>query len=1209
MFAFSLSFGQKNTVELISSNENETVLKFNLNSFDYKTVTTQNGEETVIISEKLIIDLRKASPDMPKFSTSMIIPDLGSTKYEIVSAEFTTINNIQIAPSKGNFTRDIDPSSLPYEYGKVYSEDAFFPKSLVNLNRPYIARDFRGQAVHVYPFTYNPVKDELRVYSEIIVKIVSDKSQGHNEFYRTHNFSTISKEFKKLYGSHFINFDSQTKYTPLEEEGNMLIICYDDWTDEVQPLVDWKNTIGRPCEIVPVSEVGSSSSDIKTYVQNYYTNNGLTFLLLVGDAAQVPSSYNNGDSDNDYAYVTGDDHYLEFFVGRFSAESASDVETQVLRTIEYEKGDMLTAGWLNKIMSVGSQEGPGDDGEYDYEHLRNMQDDLIAFTYADDPIYEYFEGSQGGFDQAGHPSASDVANGLNAGLGIANYTGHGSTTSWSSSGFSVSDINNLSNDNMLPFIWSVACVNGNFVGNTCFGEAWMRAENSGEPTGAIAIMASTINQSWSPPMAAQDEMVDLLVGTSTNGIKRSFTGLAINGCFLMNEEYGDVAMTDTWTCFGDPSLMVRTDDPSNMTISHNDVVIIGESTFDVTCDLDDAVATLSRDGEIIGSALVSGGSASVPVTGVTPGETLTLAVTGFNKVTYMADLDVISPSGPYVVVDSYINEINYGETVNLDISLKNVGQDDAFDVTATVSSDDPNVSITNATYVFGDINAGLSSDPSSNAFSVSVSDELEDQYQVAFDIEITDGSKTLWQQTKVITVNAPVLSIGDMMIANDDDENGVLDPGESAELNLSILNEGHADANFVLCSVFGDNPYFTVMDNDQTVSVSAEGTTDVVFNVTATSNAPEGSVVNLNFDVSQGVYTADKDDVLTIGQAPEVVVGTGNESPSSYYPFDNYYENGKTQILYLGSELGTGELNIQEIAFDFTNIGEYETFNNMIVNILETDLTEIASGLYVDMSESTEVLNEEVYTMPTENGWFSMDVTDFVFDTQNNLIVEIIWGDNGAWDSNKYTVNCTNTAYNSVAYGYADYETPPDYDDVTTTRPNVTFFIEGEEPGESYNITFTVVDEGSTPMTNASVMVGSYNQDVDENGQAMFELAADDYYYTVHAEGCSPHTNVVMSVSEDDEVTVMMGLSAVNELQDEVSIYPNPNKGRFFVDFGKTEISEVAISLYSINGQKLFETKPKSQRTEVDLSGFTSGVYFVKIVSGDDVYTSRLIVQ
>ena len=41
----------------------------------------------------------------------------------------------------------------------------------------------------------------------------------------------------------------------------------------------------------------------------------------------------------------------------------------------------------------------------------------------------------------------------------------------------------------------------------CFAEKWLRATNSeGEPTGAIAALMSTINQSWNPPMLGQDEM-------------------------------------------------------------------------------------------------------------------------------------------------------------------------------------------------------------------------------------------------------------------------------------------------------------------------------------------------------------------------------------------------------------------------------------------------------------------------------------------------------------------------------------------------------------------------------------------------------------------------------------------------------------------------------------------------------------------------------
>ena len=143
---------------------------------------------------------------------------------------------------------------------------------------------------------------------------------------------------------------------------------------------------------------------------------------------------------------------------------------------------------------------------------------------------------------------------LNVGRGIINYCGHGSSSSWGTTGFSITDVDALINDNMLPFIFSIACVNGEFEGKTCFAEAWLRATNGTEPTGAIGIYAASINQSWSPPMSAQDEFVDRLVAESYH----SFGALCFAASCLMMDEYGDagVDMFNTWHIFGDPSVRV-----------------------------------------------------------------------------------------------------------------------------------------------------------------------------------------------------------------------------------------------------------------------------------------------------------------------------------------------------------------------------------------------------------------------------------------------------------------------------------------------------------------------------------------------------------------------------------------------------------------------------------------------------------------------------
>ena len=50
----------------------------------------------------------------------------------------------------------------------------------------------------------------------------------------------------------------------------MLIISYDDFSDEMAPFVEWKNKKGIPTEIINISEIGSNSDSIKDFIEFYY---------------------------------------------------------------------------------------------------------------------------------------------------------------------------------------------------------------------------------------------------------------------------------------------------------------------------------------------------------------------------------------------------------------------------------------------------------------------------------------------------------------------------------------------------------------------------------------------------------------------------------------------------------------------------------------------------------------------------------------------------------------------------------------------------------------------------------------------------------------------------------------------------------------------------------------------------------------------------
>lgn len=630
--------GKLNKIQLISETENESVIKFNMKDYALDKVATPWGDAHIVKAENTTAILKKGAPNLPKFTASLAIPDHARMEVQVISSSYVDYANIEIAPSKGNLTRDINPSLVPFEKGIEYSENDFFPASLASLREPYILRDLRGQTVLVHPFRYNPVTKTLRVYSEITVKVFQSGTDETNAIQRTSFPASVDKEFANIYESHFLNKGFSVNYTPLADFGKMLIICHAAYMSDMQPFVDWKIRTGMQVTMVSATTAGSTASAIKNYVSTAYNNgnNGLTFLLLVGDAAQIPPVVlPTGDSDNGYAYLTGADGYPDILVGRFSSESNAHVKTQVDRIIRYEKFPQAGGTWYDKGVGIASNQGPGDDNEYDWQHERNIRTKLMAYNYT--AVDELYDGSQGGADASGDPTSTMLSTIVNNGVSVINYTGHGSQTSWVTTGCSNTTVNALNNTDKYPFVWSVGCVNGDFNGLTCFGETWLRAtDNNGAPAGALSMMASTINQSWDPPMEAQDEFNDILTETYSGNIKRTFGGISMNGCMKMNDTYGaqGTEMTDTWVLFGDPSVMVRTATPTTMTVSHVPTEIIGVTQLVVNCNTNGALIGLSVNGVWLGAGFVNGTSATITFPAISSACTIDVTATAYNKSPY-----------------------------------------------------------------------------------------------------------------------------------------------------------------------------------------------------------------------------------------------------------------------------------------------------------------------------------------------------------------------------------------------------------------------------------------------------------------------------------------------------------------------------------------------------------------------------------------------
>ncbi len=626
-------------INLVSSTIDHSIVHFTLPGFTLREVQTSNGTAFSVDVLNSTPILEAGAPDLPKMTTSLVIPDHAGMSIRVVSSSFTDYPNMLIAPSKGLIMRDIDPSSVPFIFGNVYATDQFYPGTMFGTREPYIIRDVRGQTMIVYPFQYNPVTKTLRVYSDLTVELYKTSENGANPLINSTGIKKIPTDFLSVYKHQFINLDAMT-YTPLGEYGNLLVICYGPYMNAMQPYIKWKCAEGYHTEMINKDSVGSTAAQIRSYIADYYNTRGLTHVLLVGDGPQIPTNTGGGlggPSDNAYGYTVGNDHYADIFIGRFSAENEAQVQTQVQRTLDYEQNPQFpTNDWYTSVIGIASDQGPGDDNEYDYQHIRNQQTLLLNSTYTWNP--ELFDGSQGGNDAPGNPTPPMVAAEVNNGASLILYTGHGSKTSWGSSGFSNSNVNQLTNAGMLPFIWSVACVNGDFTsGGPCFAEAWMRASQGGQPTGAVAFLGSTINQSWNSPMEGQDAMTNILIESDSNNIKRTFAGLSINGCMKMIDAYGTdgANMADTWTVFGDPAIMVRTAVPQPLVAQYDTMLFVSDSMLIVSCAINGARVTATIADTILATGMVINDTVVLNFPALTNAfDTIHLVVTAYNMIPF-----------------------------------------------------------------------------------------------------------------------------------------------------------------------------------------------------------------------------------------------------------------------------------------------------------------------------------------------------------------------------------------------------------------------------------------------------------------------------------------------------------------------------------------------------------------------------------------------
>ncbi len=1178
LIAGSLFAQKAPTTKLISSSEESIVVQFDLNGFTTTKVMTPQGEQFIVNAPKMGSILEAGAPDLPLLPIPAIIGDRAEMTVNVIDAQYTDYDNMSIAPSKGGFSRQINPDDVPYTYGEMYQQNAFWPATQAYLEAPYIQRDFRAQNIMVRPFAYNPVTKTLRVYTHLTIAMTKVSDNGVNQkAARKSNAVKTSPEFKASYSHRFINFgEVQAKYPFLEDNGEMLVICADQFMAGMQPFVDWKNQSGRPTTMVSMTEVGGNNTDvIKSYISGVYNdpNHNLAYVLFVGDFDHItphPFQYDNANQYSDmwFAQLEGNDYYPEVFIGRFSVQNDAHVANHVNKVLYYERDMQSNVTWGDKGLGIGHMnDGPGHYGEYDYQHIDLIRDTLLHYTYSE--VTEL----HGGYGSGATASTTTISNALNQGVSIVNYCNHGSETSWGVAGYSTSNVNALTNDNMLPIVWSVACLNGKFnyggANGECFAEAWMRAtdNSTGAPTGAIGGMFSWISQPWQPPMYGQDEMVDILTGWhNSDQFNHTLSGASLNGSNgILDFGSADIftATQHSWLLFGDPTLMVRTENPEEMNVTPSPAVLmVGMTELSITAAADYGIATLSMNGEVIATGRIINGECTLTFPALNNVGTADLVVMGYNKVTYVGTIEVIVAEGAYISMNNYTmsaEQANYGETIDMDISIKNVGVEVANNLTATLT--------TSSEYV--EILAGEGSVASINpdeivtleGFQFSVAENVPDKTNAEFTLTVTDGNDT-WEKVFTIQLHAPVLAfVSALQYVGQNDEN---------VLEFSFKNTGSAPFYGGNLGVYSCSPDITLESSNIVFDDIVEGDQVITLtdNYTVDDSVEPGSTYEIAYELNSGLNSISGIYVLTYGAIQE-------DFESGVFSNDWTFSTQYPWTIVEGGTKGTKCASSSN-----ANVHSSESFMQLTVDVP-------AAG---DLTFMYKVSSEANYDK-------------FAFYMDNQKKGE--WSGTVDWTQFTQAVTVGTHTFKWAYTKDTSVSTGEDHawvDDIVFPPTSIVTFLEPVK-----ELVAEVNDRDVTLTWESGDKASSFL--IKRDGEEIERTTETSYTdYTTYGT----HTYSVFAVSDEGGLsvptTIVVEVLDVYSVEDNTlscQVYPNPVSNTLYI---KGIDTTYRYALYNNMGQQVVNGQAQGLK-QIDVNSLAKGVYFLRITNGAQTSVQKVVVE
>jgi hypothetical protein len=889
---------------LLSASADEIVKRYTVG----KPQVKQNGLQQTVNFDQAMLSGKPGEPVLPYFAVNLLLPP----GHEAVSIRFEGSGETLIPGNfnlvSGQYSRPLSEPGVPLNLRneEVYRSMSAYPEiSTGALSTQYMNGYAFAQTVFT-PVIYIPGKGELKYFEQVTIRIQTRETEKGREALKNLSASPSVKENCLRNAQNTETAGLYAAPTRSVSDYEILIITPEAFVDQFDALTQLYLPRGMKTQITTTAYIQANSTGvdmpekIRNYIIQEYQQHGIEHVVLGGDVEHVAyrgfychvqsssayEDYNipsdlyysaldgnwNTNGNNVWGEIGEDDLLPEVSVGRLSFSNTAELAAMLNKTIKYQNEPVL-----------GELRNPLLAGEHLYDTPETWGSDyleLLIGTHSDNGYTTTGIPEDHNilkmYDEESNWSSSQLISAINSGRNFIHHVGHANETyvmklsNWDITNSNFSGVNGITHN--FPVISTHGCICGAFDYNDCIAEKMVSIDNF------AAVFIGNSRYGWfnegqteGPSAHLHREYVDAMFNDKLNRAGRAQVESKAATSPWVNApgQWEEGALR--W-CFydcnvlGDPALAIWTDEPIPVATAYPATLTTGTPQFEVTvtsmgAPVEGLTAALLKDGLLAGKGITAGnGTATVVIDPliVEPGEAQ-LVISGYNCLPVYYTINFVAGQTAYVVYQAYTLDDatgnsnglpDFGEQISLSITLQNLGLAEAQNVDATISTNDPYVTILDGTESYGDIPAG-GEVTISNGFTIQLASDIPDNHIVAFTME-ANGDDT-WLSEFQLSANAPVIVAGAAEV-DDNEGNGVPDPGETFNLNIELINSGHA-ASLPLNATLSCNSQF-ISGTQWTapeVVIDEQSQASVIFsNIEADDQTPLGTSVTFVLTITQG---------------------------------------------------------------------------------------------------------------------------------------------------------------------------------------------------------------------------------------------------------------------------------------------------------------------------------------------------------------------